>query len=60
MVDGLAKRGRMQASFLETFTDCPSFVFCKYVRDFLCIGISRECSLVPIIGHLSQVSLGQI
>ena len=31
VVDGLAKRGRMQASFLETFIDCPSFVFCKYV-----------------------------
>ena len=31
VADGLVKGGRMQVSFLETFTDCPSFVFCKYV-----------------------------
>ena len=39
IADGLTKQGRTQASFLETFTDCPSLVFCKYAWDFLCIRI---------------------
>ena len=60
IANDLTKKVRMKTSLLETFNDCPLFIFCKYVWDFLCIETLRECPLVPVIGHLSDVFLEKL
>ena len=39
IADGLTKRGRMQASFLETFTNCPFLCSVNMYETFCISGL---------------------
>ena len=50
--DTLAKRGTHQRNLLTVYSNCPSFVYVCYVRDFAGLGVTRLCTQSSDVGDV--------